>query len=197
MNGHLFGRPGTPTGIRLGEVRFGMLTTCLEVHVSVHNNIVYPTLTKAIGSSAGSAVAVSANIVSLAFSTETDGSIAGPAQINAVVGIKPTPGLTSRSGVIPTSETMDTVGPIARSIGDAVIGLDAIVGADNSDTRTTSSAVKREQNYTQFLSTKIILKGAKFGLPVKGCWEYVSPDQREAAQRVFDSMREAGPRSSR
>ena len=71
----------------------------------------------AVGSSRGSAVAVSANIVPLSLGTETDTSVIGPASINGIVGIKPTVGLTSRSGVIPISETFDTVGVLGRTVG--------------------------------------------------------------------------------
>ncbi|KAF2657634.1 amidase signature enzyme [Lophiostoma macrostomum CBS 122681] len=144
------------------------------------------------GSSAGSAVAVSTSIVPLTFATETDGSVAGPAQINAVVGIKPTPGLTSRDGIIPTSETMDTVGPMARSVRDAAIGLDSIVGTDTRDSLTESADVHREADYSKFVSTKEVLKGAKFGLPIKGAWSFVSDDQREVAQVILDGIKQAG-----
>jgi amidase len=135
---------------------------------------------------------VAANLVPLTFASETDGSITGPAQINAVVGIKPTPGLTSRSGVIPSSETYDTVGPIARTVADAVIGLNAIVDVDERDPLTSLPTVRREPDYSQYLSTKAALKGAKFGLPIKRCWEFVSNDQKAAALKVFEGMKEAG-----
>lgn len=148
--------------------------------------------TTPVGSSAGSAVAVSANLVPLTFGTETDGSIAGPAQINAVVGLKPTPGLTSRDGVIPTSETMDTVGPIARTVTDVAVALDIIAGSDARDSRSTDPNVIRESNYTQFLSNKSSLKGAKFGLPINGSWSWVSNDQREAAEKIFTGLKHAG-----
>lgn len=144
------------------------------------------------GSSGGSAVAVSVNIVPLTLGTETDSSIAGPAQINAVVGIKPTPGLTSRAGVLPTSETMDTVGPLARTVADAALGLNIIASPDERDNLTRSPEVHREDDYTQFLSTKEVLKGAKFGLPINGCWSFVSEDQRAAAVKILDGMKHAG-----
>ena len=72
------------------------------------------------GSSSGSAVAVSTNIVPLSFGTETDTSIIGPASMNGIVGIKPTVGLTSMDGIIPISKNMDTVGPFGRTVADAV-----------------------------------------------------------------------------
>lgn len=72
-------------------------------------------------------------MVPLTFGTETDGSIIGHAQINAVVGIKPDAGLTSRSGIIPSSESFDTVGLLGRSVLDAALGLNAIVSLDEKD----------------------------------------------------------------
>src|SRR5437588_7017865 len=86
------------------------------------------------GSSAGSGVAVSANLCVAALGTETDGSIMSPSSNNGVVGIKPTVGLTSRQGVIPISHTQDTVGPHARTVRDAAMVLTAIAesGTDYS-----------------------------------------------------------------
>jgi amidase len=144
------------------------------------------------GSSSGSAAAVSANIVPLAIGTETDTSIIGPAGINGVVGIKPTVGLTSRSGVIPISENMDSVGPFGRTVADATFGLDAIVGADGRDHFTQSSSRPQATDYSQFLARKEVLKGARFGLPIKRCWELAPPHCKEVAVRVFDVMKEAG-----
>ena len=145
-----------------------------------------------VGSSGGSAVALSTNMVPLTFGSETDGSVIGPAQINSVVGIKPTPGLTSRSGVIPSSQTYDTVGPLGRSVKDAVLGLNAIVGADDRDPLTLDQSRHQEQDYTNFLSDKTSLRGAKFGLPFKRCWEFVKEDQKREATRILDAIVEAG-----
>lgn len=144
------------------------------------------------GSSSGSAVAVSANIVPLSFGTETDTSIIGPASINGVVGIKPTVGLTSRNGVIPISNSMDSVGTFGRTVVDAVHGLNAIVGIDERDAMTSSSLRVQRQDYTKFLTTKASLKGARFGLPNKRCWEFVAKDVRETAREVLEAVHEAG-----
>lgn len=86
------------------------------------------------GSSSGSAVAVAANYAVAAVGTETSGSILSPSSLNSVVGLKPTTGLLSRSGIVPISATLDTPGPIARSVGDAVILLNAMSGYDQADT---------------------------------------------------------------
>ena len=131
-------------------------------------------------------------MVPLTFGSETDGSIIGPAQINAVVGIKPTPGLTSRSGVIPASQSFDTVGPLGRTMHDAALGLNAIVGSDSRDELTLVESRREEEDYTRFLSDKTSLKGARFGLPIRRCWEFVSDDQKRAAEIIFEGIAEAG-----
>ncbi|KAL9266987.1 putative amidase [Drosera capensis] len=92
------------------------------------------------GSSSGSAISVAANMVSVSLGTETDGSILCPSSSNSVVGIKPTLGLTSRAGVIPISPRQDTVGPICRTVSDAVQVLDVIVGFDKHDAEATKAA---------------------------------------------------------
>jgi amidase len=115
------------------------------------------------GSSSGSAVAVSANLCTVAVGTETDGSIACPASINGVVGIKPTVGLVSRAGIIPISKTQDTAGPFGRTVRDAVLLLNAMVGADPNDPVTAESAGKAKTDYTQFLDANA-LRGKRIGI---------------------------------
>ena len=88
------------------------------------------------GSSSGSAAIVAEGIAPASIGTETNGSIVCPASINGVVGIKPTVGLVSRDGIIPISSSQDTAGPMARSVYDAAIVLDAISGRDPKDTAT-------------------------------------------------------------
>lgn len=88
------------------------------------------------GSSSGSAVAVAANLTMVSVGTETDGSIVCPAGMNGIVGIKPTLGLVSRSGVIPIAHSQDTAGPMARSVRDAAILLSAMTGRDEEDAAT-------------------------------------------------------------
>ena len=104
------------------------------------------------GSSAGSAVAVSANLCVVAIGTETNGSIVCPANNNGIVGIKPTVGLLSRSGIIPISFTQDTPGPMARTLRDAATCLGVLTGIDSSDSKTLLSAGKSYSDYTQFLN---------------------------------------------
>ena len=103
------------------------------------------------GSSSGSAVAVSANLTMLAIGTETNGSIVCPSNNNGIVGIKPTVGLISRTGVIPISFTQDTPGPMARTVRDAAICLGVLVGIDSTDEKTLASQGKFYKDYTRFL----------------------------------------------
>ncbi|KAB5575272.1 amidase signature domain-containing protein [Coniochaeta sp. 2T2.1] len=127
------------------------------------------------GSSSGSAVAVSANLVPVSLGTETDTSIIGPASANGVVGIKPTVGLTSRAGVIPISENMDSVGPFGRTVADAVAVLDAISGPDPEDAFSTAPGRRQPISYLSQVSDRFVLRGAHVGLPIKDCWD-VAPE---------------------
>lgn len=115
------------------------------------------------GSSSGSGAAVSANLCAVAIGTETDGSIVCPASANGVVGIKPTVGLTSRSGIIPISHTQDGAGPLARTVRDAAIVLGAMTGVDSDDNATVASQGKAFNDYTRFLDPNG-LKGARIGV---------------------------------
>jgi len=115
------------------------------------------------GSSSGSGVAVSANLCMVAIGTETNGSIVCPSNNNGIVGIKPTVGLISRSGIIPISFTQDTPGPMGRTVEEAAITLGALTGIDSSDTKTFASKGKYQTDYTKFLK-KDGLKGKKIGL---------------------------------
>ena len=115
------------------------------------------------GSSSGSAVAVAANLCAAAVGTETDGSIVCPSHINGVVGIKPTLGLISRSGIIPIAHSQDTAGPIARSVADAASLLGALAGVDPRDPATALSAGRMPADYVSFLDPAG-LKGARIGV---------------------------------
>ena len=115
------------------------------------------------GSSSGSGAAVSANLCAAAVGTETDGSVVSPSSINGIVGIKPTVGLISRTGVIPISHTQDTPGPMARTVRDAAIVLGALTGIDSEDKATGYSRSKFSTDYTQYLNLKG-LEGARIGV---------------------------------
>jgi amidase len=115
------------------------------------------------GSSAGSGAAVSANLCVVAIGTETNGSVVSPSSCNGIVGIKPTVGLLSRSGIIPISATQDTAGPMARTVKDAALLLGALAGIDRDDTVTAESKDKTHADYTSFLDAGS-LKGKRIGV---------------------------------
>lgn len=116
------------------------------------------------GSSSGSAIAVAANMVAVSLGTETHSSISCPADHNSIVGLKPTVGLTSRAGVIPMTPRWDTVGPICRTVSDAVYVLDVIAGFDPRDEATREAAKYiPEDGYKQFLNVDG-LSGKRLGI---------------------------------
>ncbi|WP_316829777.1 amidase [Pedobacter aquatilis] len=115
------------------------------------------------GSSSGSGSAASANLCAIAIGTETNGSVIAPSTYNGIVGLKPTVGLLSRSGIIPISKTQDTAGPMGRSVTDVAILLSALTGIDTNDEITKTSEGKTEKDYTLFLKTDA-LKGQRIGI---------------------------------
>ncbi|MDQ1610085.1 MAG: amidase [Pyrinomonadaceae bacterium] len=118
------------------------------------------------GSSSGSGVAVAANFAAAAVGTETDGSIVCPSSASSLVGIKPTLGLVSRSGIIPISHSQDTAGPMARTVADACVLLGALTGVDPRDRATQSSRGKAHADYMRFLDPAG-LRGARIGVARK------------------------------
>jgi amidase len=114
------------------------------------------------GSSSGSGAATAASLCALAVGTETDGSIVSPSSINGLVGIKPTVGLVSRSGIIPISASQDTAGPMARTLRDAVFLLNVLAATDSSDS-ATAGAPKTRPDYMQSLDPNG-LRGARLGI---------------------------------
>jgi amidase len=115
------------------------------------------------GSSSGSGSATSANLCAVAVGTETDGSIIAPSSHCGLVGLKPTVGLVSRSGIIPISHTQDTAGPMTRTVTDAAILLGALIGVDPEDAVTLESRGKSVADYTQFLKAEG-LSGKRIGI---------------------------------
>jgi amidase len=115
------------------------------------------------GSSSGSGVAVAANLCVAAVGTETDGSVVSPSSANGIVGIKPTVGLISRSGVIPISHSQDTAGPMCRTVRDAAILLGVLAAPDPADKVTTDAKGKAVADYTKALDPSG-LKGARIGV---------------------------------
>jgi amidase len=118
------------------------------------------------GSSSGSGAGVAANLCAVAIGSETDGSVVCPSSMNGIVGIKPTLGLLSRSGIIPISRSQDTAGPMARTVRDAAILLSALTGADPRDPATEASNGHVEKDYTAFLDPNG-LRGARLGVARK------------------------------
>lgn len=143
----------------------------------------------AMGSSSGSAVAVSANLAAIGIGVETDGSIVGPASASGLVGVKPTVGLCSRTGLIPLSRSQDTAGPMCRTVRDAAILLGVIAGADPSDIATDESGGHVLTDYASELDAGA-LKGARLGVLRR----YFDSDAREYGllARALDVMRSAG-----
>ncbi len=141
------------------------------------------------GSSSGSGAAVSANLAIVAIGTETNGSIVCPSTANGIVGIKPTVGLLSRSGIIPISFTQDTPGPMARTVTDAAICLGVLTGIDASDTKTLDSEGRYYADYTQFLK-KDGLKGKRIGLYKAPLGRHFKVDSLVA--RTVETMKNLG-----
>ena len=143
----------------------------------------------ACGSSSGSGAAVAANLCAASVGTETDGSIICPSQTNGIVGIKPTLGLLSRSGIIPIAHSQDTPGPMARTVADAAILLGAMTGVDEQDSATRSSKKRSLSNYAKFLD-RDGLKGARIGI----ARNMVGTDQRilKIFETCIDAMKYLG-----
>ncbi len=141
------------------------------------------------GSSSGSGAAAAANLTAIAIGTETDGSVACPSSINCLVGIKPTVGLWSRSGIIPISSTQDTAGPMTRTVKDAAILLSALTGMDPNDEKTIASEGKAIADYTRSLNTAT-LKGKRFGLDKSFLKKHEEIDL--LLKNTLDQMKQAG-----
>jgi len=141
------------------------------------------------GSSSGSGVGVAANLCVVAVGTETDGSVTCPASTNGIVGLKPTVGLVSRSGIIPISATQDTAGPMARTVKDLAILLTAMTGIDETDAVTKESNGKSQPDYTKFLDANA-LKGKRIGVEKKpqGDNQYMHALQ----QKAIDLLKQQG-----
>ncbi|WP_309669904.1 amidase [Gemmatimonas sp.] len=141
------------------------------------------------GSSSGTGTAISANLAAVGIGTETDGSIICPSSICGLVGIKPTVGLWSRSGIIPISASQDTAGPMARTVADAAALLGALTGVDGRDRATAESAGKSAADYTTFLDAKS-LQGARIGVARNMAGFHPMTDA--AFERAIESLRKAG-----
>jgi amidase len=142
------------------------------------------------GSSSGSGVAAAADLATVAIGTETDGSIVCPAGQNGDVGIKPTLGLASRSGIVPISAEQDTAGPIARNVTDAAVVLGALTGVDPTDPATATQAGHVHADYTKYLNAKA-LRGARIGVWRQGNFG-ASPETDAIMERTIVRMKSLG-----
>jgi amidase len=140
------------------------------------------------GSSSGSGAATAANLCAASIGTETDGSIVSPSNNCSLVGIKPTLGLASRTGIIPIAHSQDTPGPMCRTVADAALLLSAIAGTDPSDPASKAAAGKGKPDYTKFLDPKG-LEGARIGVPRKGLYGQNAPADRLVEAAIADMKR--------
>lgn len=142
------------------------------------------------GSSSGTGAAISANYAAVGVGTETDGSVVCPSSANSIVGIKPTLGLVSRSGIIPIAHSQDTAGPMGRTVADAAILLGALAGVDPRDPATAQSRGEAQADYARFLDPNG-LRGARIGVPRKRFYGY-SPEADRLVEEALERMRRAG-----
>ncbi len=141
------------------------------------------------GSSSGSGAAVSANFCAAAIGTETDGSIVCPSSANGLVGIKPTVGLVSRSGIVPISHSQDGAGPMCRTVRDAATVLGALTRVDSEDSATAASQGKSFTDYTQFLKANG-LRGARIGV-VRKTFGFMDAVDK-VMESALDAMKKEG-----
>jgi amidase len=141
------------------------------------------------GSSGGTGVAIAAGYTPLGLGTDTGGSIRGPSNVNGIVGLKPTNGLVSRDGIIPLALSLDTGGPMARSVYDVAVSLGIMTGVDPKDPMTKKSEGKFEKDYTKYLKADA-LKGARIG--VARDYMGADPDVDWQVESAIIAMKKAG-----
>ena len=141
------------------------------------------------GSSSGSGAGTAANLCAVSVGTETDGSIVSPSSINGLVGIKPTVGLLSRTGIIPISRTQDTPGPMTRTVRDAALLLSTMAGVDPADAATQAASGHIQPDYTRFLDPNG-LQGARIGVARKQFTN--NPEVTKLIEGALDAMKRAG-----
>jgi len=147
------------------------------------------------GSSSGTGAAIAADLAAVGVGTETDGSIVCPSSVNGLVGIKPTLGLVSRSGIVPIAHSQDTAGPMARSVADAAILLSVISGPDARDP-TSAITAKHRAEYTKALDPDglksarigVVRKQAGFNDAVDALLEQNIATLKEAGATVVDPV---------
>jgi amidase len=142
------------------------------------------------GSSSGSGSAVAANLAAAAIGTETDGSIVCPAHTMSLVGLKPTLGLVSRTGIVPIAHSQDTAGPMTRTVADTAAILNVLDGPDAADSATAENAKHASRDYTASLDPKG-LQGARIGVVRNKLFGY-SPAADQLAHAAIEDMKKAG-----
>ncbi len=148
------------------------------------------------GSSSGSGVAASANLAAVTIGTETNGSIVCPASANGVVGLKPTVGLVSRTGVVPLSHSQDTAGPMTRTVSDAATLLNAMQGADVSDPASQLAKKMHNRDYTASLKSTglqnkkigVLRSSAGFHTEVDALFNQAITDLKAAGAVLVDDL---------
>ena len=158
--------------------------------VGGQTNMAYALDRNPCGSSSGSGVAASADLATVTVGTETDGSIVCPAGQNGDVGIKPTLGLASRTGIVPISAEQDTAGPITRNVTDAAVVLGAITGVDPADAATRGQRDHVRTDYTPYLDAGA-LQGARIGVWRAGNFG-VSPETDAVMTRAIAELKSLG-----
>ncbi|CAF1341508.1 unnamed protein product, partial [Didymodactylos carnosus] len=143
------------------------------------------------GSSSGPAIAVSIGLCAAALGTETDGSIIQPAGRNGIVGLKPTVGLTSRSGVVPISHRQDSIGPMGRTVGDVALLLEVIQGEDWRDD-ATQNVPMRQSNYTQYLKGTNGFKNMRLGIVRQGIFTNLNSEVVSTFDKAIKLMKSHG-----
>jgi amidase len=159
----------------------GRAGQCLSPYVLDHNPC---------GSSSGSGTAIAANLAAASLGTETDGSIVCPSSHNALVGIKTTLGLTSRSGVVPLAHSQDVTGPMARTVADAATVLGPMTGVDPRDPATAESRGHSFRDYRRFLDPDG-LRGARIGVWREGVFG-ISPEADAIADAAIAELSRLG-----
>ena len=141
------------------------------------------------GSSSGTGAAIAASLAAIGVGTETDGSIICPSSVNGLVGLKPTVGLVSRSGIIPISVSQDTAGPMGRTVSDVALLLTSMTGVDPADPSGAAADGKIAADYSTFLKADA-LKGKRFGLLRQGMGFHADTDA--ATMKAVDAIKAAG-----
>src|SRR5438094_82224 len=143
------------------------------------------------GSSSGSAVAVTANLCTVAVGTETSGSILNPANQNSIVGIKPTLGLISRSGIIPIAASQDTAGSFGRTVADAAVLLGAMTGVEPRDRATRASRAHGRRDHAAALDP-LGLEGARLGVPRTPFFDALGAADASVIHAALQALRSLG-----